>query len=319
MILLHYFIYYFMILPMSWLPLRVLYIVSDACYYIIYKGCKYRVKVVESNMKRALPHLTDQERQKTQDEFYSHLFDMVMESVKNFSMSKAEIMKRCVPTNPEIMRELAEKNISVVAITGHYGNWEWASTSFGLYSNHKPFGIFIPLKNKFWNSKVIASRSRFGVGLLAPVDVPIAYEKNKNEVMSCGFIMDQSPGTKTKAYWLTFLGQPTAVAFGVERYANLHNHCAVQAVVRKVKRGYYQVTFYKLTSDPNSLPYGVLTQLHSRLNEYFILQQPAYWLWSHKRWKLSPEADTVINTDSVLATELFNKLVAEIKLSTSIK
>ncbi|MEQ1733427.1 MAG: lysophospholipid acyltransferase family protein [Bacteroidia bacterium] len=313
MIILNYLLYYGIILPLSWLPMRVLYVLSDVCYYIIYKGFKYRVPVVQSNMKRALPHLSLQELQATQDEFYSHLFDMIVESVKNFSMSKAELQKRCKPTNPEVFQTLANEGKSLLGITGHYGNWEWAATSFGMYSTHKPFGIFIPLKNKFWNQKVIQSRSRFGVGLLAPVDVPIAYEQNKNEVMSCGFIMDQSPGTKTKAYWLTFMGQPTAVAFGVERYANLHNHSAVQAVVRKVKRGYYEVTFYKLTDDPNSLPYGVLTQLHSRLNEYFILQQPAYWLWSHKRWKLLPDADTVINTDTELTTQLFTKLVAEIE------
>ncbi len=313
MIIFNYILYYGIILPLSWLPLRVLYLLSDACYYIIYKLIKYRVTVVQSNMKRALPHLSATELKATQDEFYSHLFDLMIESIKNFSISKTELSKRCKLTNPEMFSDRATQGKSILGLTGHYGNWEWGATLYASHSTHNSFGIFIPLKNKFWNQKVIQSRSRFGVNLLAPVDVPAAYEANKNQLMNCGFIMDQSPGSKTKAYWLTFLGQPTAVAFGVERYANLHNHSALQAVIRKVKRGYYEATYYTLTDDPNSLPYGVLTQLHSRLNEYFILQQPAYWLWSHKRWKLLPEPTTIINTDDALTTELFNKLVAQIE------
>ena len=65
MIILNYLLYYGIILPLSWLPMRVLYVLSDVCYYIIYKGFKYRVPVVQSNMKRALPHLSLQELKAT--------------------------------------------------------------------------------------------------------------------------------------------------------------------------------------------------------------------------------------------------------------
>jgi KDO2-lipid IV(A) lauroyltransferase len=55
--------------------------------------------------------------------------------------------------------------------------------------------------------------------------------------------------------------------------------------LKKVKRGYYEIEFQLLTTDPRSLSYGQLTEQHVQLLEQSILDEPCYWLWSHKRWK----------------------------------
>ena len=55
--------------------------------------------------------------------------------------------------------------------------------------------------------------------------------------------------------------------------------------MRKVKRGYYEVEFIDVCANPAGLEPGVLTEMHTRLLESFIREEPQYWLWSHKRWK----------------------------------
>lgn len=55
--------------------------------------------------------------------------------------------------------------------------------------------------------------------------------------------------------------------------------------MRKVKRGYYEVEFVDVCANPSELPQGKLTEMHTRLLESFIQEEPEFWLWSHKRWK----------------------------------
>jgi KDO2-lipid IV(A) lauroyltransferase len=55
--------------------------------------------------------------------------------------------------------------------------------------------------------------------------------------------------------------------------------------IRKVKRGFYELELVTLTDNPDSLPDGEITRLYVQHLEKSILTEPAYWLWSHKRWK----------------------------------
>jgi KDO2-lipid IV(A) lauroyltransferase len=52
-----------------------------------------------------------------------------------------------------------------------------------------------------------------------------------------------------------------------------------------VKRGYYTLELVLLTEDPASMPQGEITRLYAHHLEETIKLEPAYWLWSHKRWK----------------------------------
>jgi len=54
-------IYYFIIKPLSLLPLRILYLCSDLLYYIIYYLIGYRKKVVFTNLSRSFPDKSRQE------------------------------------------------------------------------------------------------------------------------------------------------------------------------------------------------------------------------------------------------------------------
>jgi KDO2-lipid IV(A) lauroyltransferase len=55
--------------------------------------------------------------------------------------------------------------------------------------------------------------------------------------------------------------------------------------VKKTARGYYTVEFQLITSTPQSTPEFWITERYARLMEHSILRNPAYWLWTHKRWK----------------------------------
>ncbi|RYG29290.1 MAG: hypothetical protein EOO01_38440, partial [Chitinophagaceae bacterium] len=53
----------------------------------------------------------------------------------------------------------------------------------------------------------------------------------------------------------------------------------------KVKRGKYRFEPVIITEDAGSLASGELTKLYRDFLENSIRQQPANYLWSHRRWK----------------------------------
>ena len=60
---------------MSLLPLRVLYILSDGLYYLIYYVVKYRRPLVRKHLFDSFPEKNEAERIKIEKEFYSWFCD----------------------------------------------------------------------------------------------------------------------------------------------------------------------------------------------------------------------------------------------------
>ena len=59
--------------------------------------------------------------------------------------------------------------------------------------------------------------------------------------------------------------------------------------VKRIKRGYYESAFRLVCEYPKATPEFELTETYTRMMEETILRNPAYWLWTHKRWKHKKE------------------------------
>ena len=277
-------IFYILILPISLLPHSVLYLISDIIYLIIYKIIGYRKGIVLTNLNNSFPDKSKQELENIMSDFYRHFCDIIMESLKGFTISEKEISKRLVIKNPELSNKYANKGKSIIFVGGHYNNWEICAQAFALYSNHKCVGIYKPLSNQFLNKKLIASRSRYGLNLVSMKQSKKSFEES-NEAKAIVFGSDQNPSNPNKAYWLQFLNQDTAVLFGAEKYAKEYNWPVVYVSICKVKRGYYEVEYSLITDSPTKQSHGKITEDFTKRLEHDIITQPQYWLWSHKRWK----------------------------------
>jgi Kdo2-lipid IVA lauroyltransferase/acyltransferase len=281
-------LYYLIIKPLSLLPLQALYLLSDFLYLIIYYLIPYRKKLVVKNLKNAFPEKKPKEINTLTKKFYKHFCDLIVESLRVFSISKQEAIERCKLTNPELLEDLYRKNKSVIIICGHYNNWEMAAVAFNDQVPHQTVGIYTPLSNAFFNQKFLKSRGRFGVKLIVARDVKNYFSQNTNQLTATAFGSDQSPSrNKTNFYWTKFLNQDTAVLFGAEKYAVEYNYPAVFMKINKIKRGYYEFSFQLVEENPATAHYGAITEKHTQLLEQQIIAQPEFWLWTHNRWKVS--------------------------------
>ncbi len=278
-------VYYGIIIPISLLPFPILYLFSDFLYLILYKVVGYRKKVVHSNLKNSFPEKQEFERKKIEKQFYKHLCDVVVESLKSFTISNRQISKRMKFLNPEVANQYAEQGRSVILVGGHYGNWEWIAISISQRINFKVIGIYQPIKNEFFNQKINSSRGKFGLLMISTKIVPQIFEKYKNELTATIFAMDQAPGNPQKSYWLQFLNQDTATIFGPEKYATQYNYPVIYGDVNRTKRGYYEVKLKVIVENPTQTQYGDITTICMQELEKTIQKRPEQWLWSHKRWK----------------------------------
>jgi KDO2-lipid IV(A) lauroyltransferase len=267
----------------SYLPLWLLYRISDLFYLILISVFPYRKKVIETNLKNSFPELSNIEIRKLRNKFYRHFADLVIEGIKNLSISKSELVKRFVLKNPEIISEITRKNKSVMLISGHYGNWEWLITSLATWFDCKTVGIGMPLTNSFWDRALNKRRSRFGLHVAHSGNYKVIINRGEANVILV--LSDQSPSNSENAYWTNFLNQQTAVLFGAEFMANDQKFVPIFFRTLKVKRGFFEVELVPFEGELLQTTYGEITQWHSRLLEKTIKSQPEFWLWSHKRWK----------------------------------
>jgi len=276
--------YYILILPVSLLPYPLLYLLSDFVYFVMYRMVGYRKEVVFTNLKNSFPNKSEQELKKIMSDFYHHLCDIIMESIKGFTISENQLRKRLIIKNPEFSNYFADKGQSIIFVGGHYNNWEICAQAFAMYSNHKCIGIYKPLSNTFINDKIYTSRSRYGMNLVSMKQTKKSFEEG-SETKAIVFGSDQNPANPKRAHWVQFLNQDTGVLFGVEKYAKEYDWPVVFVSISKVKRGYYEVEYSLVTDKPKEEPHGKITEDFTERLEQDIINQPQYWLWSHKRWK----------------------------------
>jgi KDO2-lipid IV(A) lauroyltransferase len=281
-----YYIFYGINWIITLLPLPVLYIFSDLLYLLLYYIVRYRRKVVATNLRNSFPEKTDEELKTIEKKFYKHLSDLLIETFKLTHMSQKEQNRRFTYQNLEVIDKLREDKRDIIAVLGHYNNWEWP-TLLPFYLKYKTVIIFKPLQNKYFNGFINNQRSKYGI-VLTPTSLVIReilkYKKEHINTVSV-FISDQIPAKGDIRFWTTFLNQDTAVFTGVGKIAAKYDMAVVYFHIQKVKRGYYNLNIELLHEHTAGLSENQITETHVKKLEEIIREKPEFWIWSHRRWK----------------------------------
>jgi len=281
---------YILVYPLIWfisiLPFRILYIISDILYLLIYYIIGYRKEVVMSNLKLVFPDKKEKELKIISKKFYSHFVDVFMEMIKTFTVSKEEIYKRYTFKNVELLNELNKDNKSVILMGPHYANWEWIM-SLDSFTNCEGYAIFKKINNKYFNNLIIKSRAKFGTNLIETSKIiSKMIDNHQNNVQSIyGLLSDQSPKLKKTYYWRTFLGVKVPIHTGAEMLAKKYNMNLVFIDTQKIKRGFYETSFSLISDDVNKYEDYKLTDIFTEKVEKKVREQPEYYLWTHNRFK----------------------------------
>jgi KDO2-lipid IV(A) lauroyltransferase len=272
---------------LSKVPLRLLRRFSPVIYFFLHRIIRYRSEIVDKNLKNSLPERDEQERKVITQNFYRYFSRLLMENIKLSSLSPDQLSSQIKLTNPELITGYFSEGRSVAAIAAHYGNWEWL---LGLKKDvpHQTLGIYKPQNNKNFDNFLVSQRSRYGTRLVSMREVPrvlLEYHRSGTPTLTL-FISDQSPVWEEIQYWTPFLNQQTAVYLGPEKLASRFKMAVIYFRV-KVFEKHYEVEAVPIIEDASKAEPYEITRQYIKLLEEDIRRKPEYWLWTHRRWKLT--------------------------------
>lgn len=282
----------FFLTILSWLPLRVHYLMSDFLYILFYKVFKYRLNVVITNISRSFPEMDYKGVKKVTKGFYHSLCDTIVETVWAFGHSREKVGKLLDFRGCSVLNEAYGGGKNVLVVMGHQSNWELYTSlpdlkgHYGLeMDNGHFFYIYKKMSGKVSDMVIRRIRQKHGACVLIEKNRIVRHLlSTKDEGGVYYFMADQFPD-RGSGVDMEFLHQPTKVFNGVEELARKLSLPVVFFSVDRVKRGLYKSEYVKICDDASQTETGYVTKEYVRLLEESINNNKSNWLWSHRRWK----------------------------------
>ena len=278
---------------LAYLPLGVLYLLSDIICFIVHDIYRYRVKMVRKNLSLAFPDSNPKDIQRLESEFYLHFCDTMVETVKLLHMSDKEIQRRLIINGISLIEKAALEGHPVFLLTGHIGNWEWILECVNrakLPSVH--LVVYHPLHNRVVNRIMQTIRlARYPRSRLVPmkkVARTIIRMSEEYETFTGVFTTDQHPYRHDLKHWMSFLNQDTPYMVGAEKIGRRVSAKLMTLRVSKPRRGHYQMDLIDIQLPEGTIPskeYYPYMEMFMQLLEQNIKEQPEIYLWTHNRWK----------------------------------
>lgn len=286
-----YFVLFGIVWLVTWLPLQVLYVLSDITYFIVFYLVKYRREIVFQNLKNSFPEKSEKELHIIERRFYHFFCDIFIEAIKKMHISEKQMRRRFEFSNEDTVIQQFNAGKNIVLMTAHFGNWEWFS-SFSIHISKKfrVAQIYKNLRNQSFNKFMLMLRSKFNTVNIEkkPLLRQIAKFHSDKIPTIYGFLSDQSPNSNdSEKVGVYFLNQKTPVLLGAEKIAQKFDYPVFYGKITRKKRGYYHCDFIPVALKPNELSEFEITEQFMALLENDIRRQPELWLWTHKRWKYS--------------------------------
>lgn len=284
-----YYIVYALLKTISLLPLRILYLFSDAISFLIHSVLRYRRRTVRNNLSSSFPEKSPREIKRIEKDFYRFLTDYAFETIKMLSMSDKTMKQRLIVENTEVVDRAVARGQSVILLLGHYCNWEWVSSlPLWFAPGATSAQVYHYLHSKVMDKIFMKIRTRFGSNNIEMADIMrrLIQWKREGRCTVTGFIADQCPKYDMHLF-LDFLNHDTGVYTGPERIARFLNSDVLFCHLERPRRGQYRLRFVEITAEPKKQPDFSIIRRYFEMLEKNIREAPQYWLWSHHRWKRS--------------------------------
>lgn len=283
---------------LTFIPWWLLEFISRCIAVSLHRVLCYRRAVVYDNLRRSFPECSPKETEAIARDFYCHLVYQLISAPKLLSQSEADIRQRhLLLEGLEVFEELGlDRRKVCIVMMGHCGNWELFSAGQVYFGplGYQQEQLYRPLSNEALDRVQREMRSRYGSLTTPKADIGrriiqlLRREVERPHILA--FIADQTPRPSVSKVWAHFLGRPTAFLDGAERLARKYDLPVVYMDVEYLGPSKYRGRMQLISSTPRMTAEGEITLKYVALLEQTIRRAPAYWLWSHKRWKFTPQA-----------------------------
>ena len=256
---------------------------------------KFRRKVIVENLTSVYPEMTPTEVHQTTRNMWFHLIMMGIEVVHApRRIHDTNYLDYVTLPDQALMTKYLVDYRPLVAVTGHFGNFEVAGYLTGLLGMPS-YTVARKLDNEFLDEYINTFRATHG---------QFIFPKNGSagkvqEVMDGGAILtilgDQHAGTK--GCWIDFLGRPAACHKAVALFTLSGNAPMLVTYCKRMKKPLHFEVGCTGIADPLDMSEELqdtrkLTQWYNDRMADAIQRDPEQYWWVHRRWKEKPVRKT---------------------------
>ena len=251
----------------------------------------YRHRVIEENMAKSFPEKSKQEIGRLARRYYIHLAEVAVDII---SLVGASESRKDRAVNWMNAKEVSERldGKDWIAVGAHYGCWEYLPLWSRKQMCNTFMSVYHPMSSVVFDMFFQRLR-RFSENITTvPMKSTITYylkNRNKGKGIILGLLSDQSPALRADSYWFRFLNQDTAFIDGAESIAMKYGIPILFAYTRRIAPGRYEVVLEEIYDGKEEVAKNEITQRYATRLQDMIREQPELWMWSHKRWKHTPE------------------------------
>ena len=258
--------------------------------YVLFRIVGYRRRVVLQNMQCSFPDKSDKEIRRIMHKFYSFLAEIVVDTISLAGAKPSDKERYIIWENGEEQRErMAGRNW--VAMASHFGCWEYL-LMWSWVSPAQCLGVYHPLKSKIFECYYRRLRNFAPNVKQVPMKETMRhYLRNAEckEGLLIGLISDQSPELHADTVWYDFLNRKTAFVEGGEKMAQRFRLPVYFCYTKRLRAGEYSIRFDEIYDGVEQVTPHELTRRYVERLEAMIKESPELWLWSHNRWKHTPQ------------------------------
>lgn len=263
-------------------------VIARIIFFVLYYCLRYRMKVVKENLRNSFPEKGKLELLIIRRKFYHVLSEVFVCMISLARMTNKECRRYAdICDYDKLRRETLGKDW--IAMAAHYGCWEYCNF-LGLFDPKTVVAaVYHPLRNKMMEEFFLRLRHRDN-SIPVPMQESLRfYLRHRDSVsgknVAMGLIADQNPPRRPDSHWFHFLNQDTLFFDGGEKLAIKCKLPVYFTWIRRVKRGYYEMTFEQMYDGKEEIAEYEITERYVRRLETMIQEHPELWMWSHRRWK----------------------------------
>lgn len=266
-------------------PLRFLYLPERPAAWILRNILGYRKHIIRNNLSQSFPEKSGEDLLQLEKEYYRWMYRLLAESLKAMHWSANRLARQIDIINPEILHRTSQSK-DVIILAGHTGNWEWIPGAVCQQGLHL-LGVYKPQTSAVFDRLTQWIRTKKQV---TPVPMKSTIRLMQDAPGSDNgrallLIADQIPARGDIHFWHPFLNHDTAWFTGAEKIAEKKDLPVLYLRMNPIRKGRYRAEFLPLRESNEPSAPGDITRFYIHALEATIRANPAYWLWSHRRWK----------------------------------
>ncbi len=195
------------------------------------------------------------------------------------------------PGSLDLLSELVAQKRGLIALTFHYGNWEWLSLAWGMVG-YPATVVAQPIKNPKVEALFYSSRQQAGHRLIfRHRAAPQLYKALKRREI-IGLLVDLNSSVEEGGGFFNFFGLPVLTTRIVGLLALRTGAPIVCSVAYPQEDGRYRIEIGPKISYNPAAPLeteiDIITRRWLAHCEEVVRNHPEFWMWMYKRWKVRP-------------------------------